>query len=206
VFTVTDLTKVIDGVRTVVAWDQDFVDGQLEEAEILFIAQDNDGAIWNFGEYPEEYSDGKVVATPCWLHGVNGKAGIYMPAKPKLGDPSYSQGWAPSVPWTDRGVVHKTGQKVKVPAGSYEDVLVIDEYNEQEPDAHQLKYYARGVGNIKVGWLGHEKTQEVLELVRVQKLSAEDMAESREEALKLEKNANENCRNVFGQTKPIEAP
>src|SRR5262245_51869560 len=32
--TVTDLTKVIDGVRTVVVWDVDYKDGQLEESEI----------------------------------------------------------------------------------------------------------------------------------------------------------------------------
>src|SRR6476619_4234018 len=32
VFTVTDLVKEIAGVRTVVCWDKDYVDGELEEA------------------------------------------------------------------------------------------------------------------------------------------------------------------------------
>jgi hypothetical protein len=36
VFTVTDLTKVIDGVRTIVVWDRDINEGQLEEAELAF--------------------------------------------------------------------------------------------------------------------------------------------------------------------------
>src|SRR5512138_1324650 len=40
-FTVTDLTKEIQGVRTVVGWIEDFTDGQLTEKEISFYAQDN---------------------------------------------------------------------------------------------------------------------------------------------------------------------
>src|SRR5216110_2288924 len=51
VSTVTDLTKVIDGVRTVVVWDVDYKDGQLAETEIAFFAQDNDGNVWLLGEY-----------------------------------------------------------------------------------------------------------------------------------------------------------
>jgi hypothetical protein len=47
-----DLTKVINGVRTVVVWDRDVNDGQLVESELAFFAQDNDGRVWNLGEYP----------------------------------------------------------------------------------------------------------------------------------------------------------
>jgi len=60
VFTVTDLTKTIDGVRTVVLWDRDFNGGRLREGELAFHAQDDDGTIWNMGEYPEEYEGGRV--------------------------------------------------------------------------------------------------------------------------------------------------
>ncbi|MGH3742325.1 MAG: hypothetical protein ACRDT1_13495, partial [Micromonosporaceae bacterium] len=55
VFTVTDLTKVVNGVRTLVAWDRDYGSGELQETELAFFAQDNDGNVWNLGEYPEEY-------------------------------------------------------------------------------------------------------------------------------------------------------
>jgi hypothetical protein len=187
VFTVTDLTKVIAGVRTVVCWDQDYSDGELVETELVFFAQDNDGTVWHLGQYPEEYEDGEFVAAPCWLHDFeDAKAGIMMKAKPQLGTPSYSQGWAPAVDWTDRGQTYQMGQKIFVPAGSYEDVLVIDETARSEPDAHQLKYYARGVGNIKVGWMGEgEKTKETLELVKVVQLDPKALAEARAAALKL---------------------
>ena len=51
-FTVTDLTKEIEGVRTVVGWIEDFTDGELTEKEIAFFAQDNSGNVWYFGEHP----------------------------------------------------------------------------------------------------------------------------------------------------------
>jgi hypothetical protein len=128
-----------------------------------------------------------------------------MKAKPQLGTPSYSQGWAPAVDWTDRGQTYQMGQKIFVPAGSYEDVLVIDETARSEPDAHQLKYYARGVGNIKVGWMGEgEKTKETLELVKVVQLDPKALAEARAAALKLEKNAYKNSKNVYAHTPPAE--
>ncbi len=203
VFTVTDLTKEIGGVHTVVCWEKDIVDGELEEAEIVFFAQAKDGTVWHLGQYPEVYKDGQFSEAPCWIHGLeDAKAGIMMKAEPKLGAPSYSQGWGPKVNWTDRAVVYQMGQKVTVPFGSYEDVLVIDETDREEPNAHQLKYYTRGVGNIRVGWRGEDKTKEILELVKVEQLGADELAEARGEALKLEKRAYEISKDVYARTPP----
>ena len=50
VVTVTDLTKVIDGVNTVVSWDRDYNDDSLVEAELAFYAQDNNGTVWRRSE------------------------------------------------------------------------------------------------------------------------------------------------------------
>jgi len=206
VFTVTDLTKVIGGVRAVVAYDLDYSAGELVEAEIVFFAQDNNDTVWHLGQYPEEYEDGKRVAAPAWIHGFeDAKAGIIMKAEPRLGTPSYSQGWAPAVNWTDRGVVYQMGQKTCVPVDCYEDVLVIAETSKEEPGAHQLKYYARGVGNVRVGWRGEgEKSKETLELVKVVQLGPEALAEARAEALKLETRAYKISKNVYGHTPPAE--
>jgi hypothetical protein len=203
-FTVTDLTKVIAGVPTVVCWDRGIVDGELEESELIFFAQDNAGNVWQFGEYPEEYDDGKFDKAPCWMHGINdGKAGLMMLGNPKVGSPSYSEGWSPSINFTDRGVVDQIGQKTKVPSGSYENVLVIDEWDKEEPDAHQLKYYARGIGNVRVGWRGEKnKDHEELELIKIEQLGADDLAKARDEALKLERSAFEHSKDVFANTKP----
>jgi len=202
VFTVTDLTKVIGGVRTVVCLDQDIVDGkELVESEIVFFAQDNDGAIWSFGEYPEEYEDGEFVEAPCWIHGVkDGKAGILIPANPKTKTPSFSQGWAPSLNFSDRGKVDQIDSKMTVPFGKYEDVLVIDEWNLEELDAHALKYYAHGVGHIAVRSRG-EGDKETLDLIEKKQLSTEELTAARNAALKLEAYAYVRSKDVYAQTK-----
>ncbi len=206
VINVTDLTKTIAGIRSVVTWDLDYSDGQLAEAELAFFAQDKDGNVWRMGEYPEEYEEGKFIAAPAWIHGIEeARAGIMMQAKPQPKTPSYSQGWGPAVGWTDRGQVDQVGQKTSVPAGAYPEVLVIAETSASEPDAQQLKYFARGVGNVRVGWRGDgEKTKETLELTKVETLDAKSLAEVRAAALKMEKGAYQRSKNVYGRTSPAE--
>ena len=203
VFTVTDLTKVVDGVSTVVAWDQDYSAGELVETELAFFAQDNDGNVWRLGEYPEEYENGKFVNAPAWIAGFeNARAGISMKAEPRLGAPSYAQGWAPAVNWTDRARVDQIGQQICVPFDCYGNVVLIEESSREEPDAFQLKYYARGVGNVRVGWRGEDAQQETLELVDVVQLSPEALAEVRVKVLELEKRAYEISKHLYGQTPP----
>ncbi len=199
---VTDLTKIINGIRTLISFDLDYSDGELEEAELAFYAQDNDGNVWRFGEYPEEYDDEIVVAAPAWIDGIDGaRAGIMMRAEPRLGAPSYAQGWGPAVDWTDRAKVYQTGLKITVAAGSYNDVLVIGESSQSEPGALQLKYYAKGVGNVRVGWTGSgEKTKETLELVKYELLGPSKLAQVRAKALKLEQSAYQHSKNVYART------
>lgn len=207
-FTVTDMTKVIDGVRTVVGYELDFSDGELAEAELAFWAQDDDGTVWHLGQYPEEYEEGEIAGTPAWIAGVqDAKAGISMKPEPKFGSLSYSQGWGPAVSWTDRARVFDIGTTTCVLAGCYEDVLVIDEFNRDEPDAHQLKYYASGIGNVRVGWAGAlEMDQEVLELIEVTKLGIGDLINLRQTILAMEKRAYELSKDVYAGTAPIEPP
>ena len=208
IITVTDLTKVIGGVRTVVSWDEDYSAGNLVEAELAFFAQDDDGNVWRLGEYPEVYDEyGKLVEAPAWIHGLKGsRAGFLVNAEPRLGMPSYSQGWGPAVGFTDRGQVDQMGQQTCVPVDCYENVLVVAEFTREEPDAFQLKYYARGVGNVRVGWRGADATQEDLELVDVVQLSPESLTEVRMQALELEKRAYQISKEVYGQTPPAEYP
>lgn len=203
---VTDLTKMIGGVRALVTWDLDYSDGELVEAELAFFAQDNSGTVWRMGEYPEEYDGGKFLAAPAWIHGYEeAQAGIMMPADPQPGTPSYAQGWGPAVGWTDRGQVDQVGQQTCVPLKCYEEVLVIAETSAAEKDAQQLKYFARGVGNIKVGWRGAgEKTKETLELTRLEQLDAAGMAAVRKKALAMERLAYKRSKAVYGQTAPVE--
>jgi hypothetical protein len=206
IINITDLVKVIGGVRTLVSYDLDYSEGELDEAELAFYAQDDDGNVWLLGEYPEEYDGRKFVKAPAWIHGVqDARAGIAMKAEPKSGTPSYSQGYGPAVNWTDRGQVLAAGQDVSVGATRYTDVLVIKETSTEEEavDAAQVKYYAAGIGNIKVGWMGvGDKTREVLELTRVEQLDAQELATVRAKALELEKSGYRRSKNVYGRTVP----
>jgi hypothetical protein len=202
VYTVTDLTKVVSGVRTLVSWDRDYSDGKLVESELIFHAQDKAGNVWHLGQLRETYDDeGELVGSRAWLEGLGGpKAGIFMQGDPRPGTPSYSMGYAPPpFKWDDRARVDKVGEKTCVRAGCYEDVLVIDEYEPDTPGAHQLKYHAPGVGVVRVGFRGADAEKETLELVKVETLDAAAMAEARAEAFEIEKRAN-----LYSRTQPSE--
>lgn len=205
--TVTDLTKVIEGIQTVVTWDEDYSGGDLVETELAFYAQDNEGNVWRMGEYPEVYENNKLVEAPAWISGFKGAlAGIMMAADPGGEDRSYSQGWGPSVGFTDRWKVDRFEDENCVQLECYQNVLVTAEYSETEPDAFQLKYYAPGVGNIRVGWLGLDATREELELVELKMLNAEELAQAREQALELEARAYQVSKEVYDQTPPSVGP
>jgi hypothetical protein len=203
VFTVTDLTKLIDGVRTVVIWDRDYTGGELVEGELAFFAQDDGGNVWLLGEYPEEYEEGEFAGAPdTWIAGLaEARAGIHMRSAPTVGTSSYLQGWAPDIDFADRAKVSLTDQRTCVPYRCYGRVLVTDEWNPDEPGAHQLKYYAPGVGNVRVGFAGAgEQQKETLVLVNVVHLSSDAVAEVRREALELESRAYRVSKEVYRLT------
>jgi hypothetical protein len=204
VFTVTDLTKEIAGVKAIVGWDRDYNDGELSESELIFLAQDKQGNVWHLGEYVEHYSEnGHFEGGRLWLVGyLEGvKAGIHMTASPKLGDAPYSQGFAPHPwDWDDNAQVYQTGQKTCVRTGCYSDVLVIREYEPAIRGISQLKYYAKGVGSVRIGWLGEEdEERETMELVRLATLTAEELAQTRATVLEHESRAY-----MYGLTPPAE--
>jgi len=207
IFTVTDLTKVIDGVRTRVMWDRDINAGKLLEAELAFFAQDDNGHVWAFGEYPEEYEDdGSFGGAPStWIVGrADAKAGLHMRADPRPNTPIYRHGLAPSVGFGDVAKVVKIGQKLCGATGCYKNVLVTDETNPEEPaDGHQLKYYAPGVGNIRAAPGVGGKEREVLELVAIRRLGPKAMALVRKEALKLDTRAYKVAK-VYRGTPPAQ--
>lgn len=205
VFTVTDLTKVINGVRTVVVWDRDINDGELEEAELAFFAQDDSGHVWNLGEYPEVYEDGAFVGAPdTWIAGLNdAEAGIHMLAHPGNGTSYYLQGYAPDIDFLDCAKVFKTGERTCGPVTCYDNVLVTDEISPLENGGgHQRKFHAPGVGIVKVSAVG-DPEGETLSLTSFKKLSKREAARARSAALRLERNAYR-VSEVYAQTPPAE--
>jgi hypothetical protein len=206
VSTVTDLTKVVAGVRTAVLWERDYDNGQLVEAELAFYAQDTAGNVWLLGEYPEEYEDGEFDKAPAWIEGIKGaRAGLAMKAEPRLGEPDYAQGFAPApLYWDDRARVYRKGVRTCVPVDCYDNVLVMEEFERRKPGAFQLKYYAPTVGGIRVGWRGpKEEERETLVLTQLRQLDDEGMARVRRAALALERHAYKISKDVYGRTAPL---
>jgi hypothetical protein len=190
VFTVTDLWKRVDGARTVVALDQDFRDGTLQEQELAFFAQDDAGNVWNFGEYPEEYDNGKFTGAPStWIRGTDGAyGGMHMLSQPTVGA-QYREGLVPAIEFDDVSRVTSTGQATCVHAGCYRQVLVVDETSPNDPTSgHQIKYYSPHTGLVRVGARGGD-SQEFLTLTAVRHLDEAAMAKARAAALAMDQRA-----------------
>lgn len=202
VTTVTDLTKVIDGVRTIVLLDEDFDGTTLAEAELAFFAQDQHGTEWALGEYPEQYDNGVFTGAPStWIAGLDGaKAGIAMLAHPTLGTPAYVQGSAPAVGFLDCGQVFARNQRTCEPTGCYQHELVVDEWGPLDPaGGHQRKYYAPGVGQVRVGAVGGD-SPEVLQLASKTQLCPAALTAARNTALRLDKHGYTVSPDVYGKT------
>ena len=189
IFTVTGITKMIDGVNTVVVWDRDFDGSQLAEAELSFFAQDKAGNVWNLAEYPEEYDDaGNFTGAPStWIAGLDGaEGGIHMLAKPKVGTGEYLQGYSENIDFLDCAKVFKKKQTVCVPTGCYDSVLVTSETSPlDQGGGHRYKYQAPGVGIVQIGAVGDPEA-ETLALTKYTHLSKKSLAKVNKAALDLD--------------------
>ncbi len=203
VHTVTGLTKKIDGVNTLVLWDRDYSDGELVESELAFFAETRKGAVWLFGEYPEEYENGKLIGAPStFISGIDeAQAGIAMPAHPRRNAPAYVQAYAPRVDFLDCGDVLDKGLRVCVPTGCYGDVVVIDEFNPLEPPnaGHQRKFYSQKTGLIKVTAVGGAD-QEFMDLVKIRKLSSSELRSVNAQALQIDNRGYTVSKDVYAKT------
>jgi hypothetical protein len=204
VFTVSDVVKQIGGVNAVVGLDLDYNDGERAEQEIMFFAQDGGGNVWLMGEYPEEYEGDTIVKTPAWIHGSAGaRAGLTMKAAPSPDDADYAQGWGPKIGWNDRAGVFATDEQTCTPVDCYDAVLILREFSQDQPGAAQLKYYAPGVGTVRVGWKGpNEEEQEEMVLVGLERLTPEELDEVRAIVLAQEARAYERS-DVYRDTVPM---
>lgn len=148
--TVLDETKTIDGIQTRVVEERETNDGTLiEVSKNYFAICTENHNIFYFGEDVDIYQDGQIVSHDgSWLHGVDGaRAGLMMPGSPAE-DYAYYQEIAPGVA-LDRAVIESLDERVKTPAGVFENSLEIEETTPLEPDALDFKLYAPDIGLVK---------------------------------------------------------
>jgi len=193
IFTITDVVKRLDGVRTLAVWDRDLDQNVLQEEELAFFAQDTDGNVWNLGEYSEEFDNGHFQGAPStWITGQNAVGGIHMLAQPKLGTPRYLQRLSPAIDFLDCARVFANNQRACVPVNCFDKVLVTDETSPlQDPNEHQRKFHAPGIGVVKVGAVD-DPEGETLVLTKLTHLNAAGRAEARRAALRLDRRAYTN--------------
>jgi hypothetical protein len=104
------------------------------------------------------------------------------------------------VDFRDCAQVVQTNKRVCVPVRCYHHVLVIDEWAPLEPEGgHQLKYYAPGVGSIKVGAVGGD-SPEVLTLTQSRTLNAKELAVIRRQVLAQDRRGYRVSPDVYGHT------
>jgi|SRR5215218_4707281 hypothetical protein len=207
VFTVTDVTKVINGVRTLVIWDVDSEGPQVIESELAFFAQDDAGNVWNLGEYPEEFLDGVFVGAPSvWLAGIReAQAGIHMAPVPKVSGTFFLQGFAPAIEFEDCARVSGVGRQTTVPFGSFSNVVVTEEKDTFDPASGlQTKFYAPGVGIVQIGAI-NDPLAETLALSNVTQLTGDALEAARVAAVTLDARAYQ-FSDIYGQTPPAERP
>jgi hypothetical protein len=148
VVTVTDQTRMVQGVRATVVRDTvTDEDGRVVEDTFDWFAQDKAGNVWYFGEDTTAYEDGTTTKEGSWEAGVDGaQAGIVMLADPRPGDTyqqEYYEGEA-----EDRGEVLAVDARASVPFGSYTDMVKTADTTPLEPEVEEHKYYAEGVGFV----------------------------------------------------------
>jgi hypothetical protein len=147
---VTDRTKVILGVTCVVVSDTLTHKGKLLEKTEDWYAQDKDGSVWYFGEATAEYDEQGNVTTRegSWESGVGGaQPGIIMPAHPQVNDADrqeYYKGHAEDMFW-----IVSIDDSVKVPYGSFDQVVRTLEWARLEPKVIDEKFYAPGIGVVR---------------------------------------------------------
>jgi hypothetical protein len=145
---VTNRTKKIaDGVTARVVHDVVSEHGKAVEITDDWYAQDKDGNVWYFGEDTAEFRGGKKDTSGAWQAGVKGAdAGVAMPAHPEVGQSyreEYSKGNA-----EDRSKVLSLEEQAKVPFRHFRPTVMIRDYSPIEPDVDELKFYAKGVGQV----------------------------------------------------------
>jgi len=136
-------------ITTRVVIENETENGKLIETSYNFFAICNEtGDVWYFGETVDDYLNGEIVSHEGeWLANETGNApGVIMPGSPMLGA-KYYQEYAPGVA-RDRAEIISLDSTLTTPNGTFQNCLITEETNADEPLVVENKFYAPGVGLI----------------------------------------------------------
>ena len=148
---VTGDVRRIDGVPCAVVDDRAWLDGRLAERTTDWYTQDRHGTVWYYGERTAELDrHGHVTSHEgSWHAGANGaRAGIFMPARPRVGASFAQEHYAGHA--EDHFRVVTLHASVTVPFGAYRATsLMTREWSPLEPGVRDGKWYVKGVGVVR---------------------------------------------------------
>jgi hypothetical protein len=129
-----------------------YTDGRLHEVAYDFYAQDDNGAVWYFGEDVFNFKDGFLSDTHgTWIAGKDGPAAMIMPADPQVGD-VYRPENIPGLVF-EEVTVKETGLTLKGPLGPVEGGLKIEELHLLDK-VREEKTFGPGYGEFLTGGMG----------------------------------------------------
>ncbi|MGH3115653.1 MAG: hypothetical protein ACRDQ2_00770 [Gaiellales bacterium] len=135
-------------VETLISQYAAFLDGRIHEVAYDFYAQDDNGAVWYFGEDVFNFADGAIADTHgTWLAGRDGPAAMIMPANPKVGN-VYRPENIPGLVF-EEVTVKAVDQTLKGPLGPVDGGLVIEEVH--MAGSRERKTFAPGYGEFLTG-------------------------------------------------------
>jgi hypothetical protein len=146
--TVTNQTKMLDGVEARVVHDRVSRNGETLEDTYDWYAQDSHGNLWYLGEDTAEYENGKLKTKEgTWAAGVNGaEPGVVVPASPRQGMRYREEYYAGHA--EDGAEVLSVNSQVQVPFGRFRNALLTRNFSTIEPTVEEMKLYAKGVGPV----------------------------------------------------------
>jgi hypothetical protein len=135
-------------VETLISQYVAWIGGRIHEVAIDLYAQDDQGAVWYFGEDVFNYEDGEVADTEgTWLAGREGPVAMIMPADPEVGDAWRPENACPIV--FEEVTATQTGVTVQGPRGPIAGALIVTELHMD--GSTEGKTFAPGYGEFSTG-------------------------------------------------------
>lgn len=145
-------TKEILGITATVVHDKVSMGDEMIEDTYDWFAQDKEGNVWYLGEDVTNYANGQVKDNAgSWTAGVDGAmGGIVMFGDPAahVGETYRQEYYAGEA--EDMGELLSVTESVTIPYGSFDNVVQTHDFSPLEPELQEDKYYAQGIGAVKV--------------------------------------------------------
>ena len=146
--------KTLLGVQTWTQLDRAFEGELLVEETHDYYAQDTDGNVWYFGEdvvnfeYDDEDNLIGTNTSSSWLAGTNDALPGIIMLGDSIVDFNYFQEFALADDALDHATIKSVGNTITIGLGTFTNVVQILEGSAIDPDFHEFKYYAPGIGLI----------------------------------------------------------